>query len=55
METVDAVSVHSIKKEAYARAQKEDAGGKIATYSLFDHFVDVGGRERRLQGEGLAC
>lgn len=45
METVtDAVSVHSIKKEAYARAQKEagaEAGGKIATYSIFDHFVNV--------------
>lgn len=48
METVtDAVSVHSIKKEAYARAQKENAaqqnGGKIATYSIFDHFVNTYG------------
>lgn len=46
METVtDAVSVHSIKKEAYARAQKESAGegGKITTYSIFDHFVNTYG------------
>ncbi|PWN29719.1 hypothetical protein BDZ90DRAFT_230571 [Jaminaea rosea] len=48
METItDAVSVHSIKKEAYARAQKDGAGGpeggKIATYSIYDHFVDTYG------------
>ncbi|CAO1619945.1 unnamed protein product [Parajaminaea phylloscopi] len=46
METVtDAVSVHSIKKEAYARAQKVNGaeGGKITTYSIYDHFVDTYG------------
>ena len=42
METItDAVSVHSIKKEAYSRHQAKD--GKIATYSLFDHFVNTFG------------
>lgn len=44
METVtDAVSVHSIKKEAYARTQRENEGGKITTYSIYDHFVDTYG------------
>lgn len=53
METVtDAISVHSIKKEAYARAQRDQnesqgggppGGGKIATYSIFDHFVNTYG------------
>lgn len=57
METVtDAVSVHSIKKEAYSRqqihalqqgaAQTQPQGGaapKIATYSLLDHFIDTYG------------
>ena len=39
METVtDAVSVHSIKKEAYSRRVAE---GKIGTYNLYDHFCDV--------------
>lgn len=44
METItDAISVHSIKKEAYARTQRDSGseGGKIATYSIFDHFVNV--------------
>lgn len=54
METItDAVSVHSIKKEAYARAQKDGAGGpeggKIATYSIYDHFVDVSSRGIRVK------
>lgn len=49
METVtDSVSVHSIKKEAYSRnsllANNGDQpgqpnGGKIATYSLWDHYL----------------
>ncbi|PWN18615.1 hypothetical protein BCV69DRAFT_284920 [Microstroma glucosiphilum] len=46
METItDAISVHSIKKEAYARTQRDsgDEGGKIATYSIFDHFVNTYG------------
>lgn len=39
METVtDAVSIHSIKKEAYSRFVHD---GKIVTYSLFDHYVNV--------------
>lgn len=38
METVtDAISVHSIKKEAYSRRVNE---GKMVTYSLYDHFVE---------------
>ena len=42
METItDAVSVHSIKKEAYSHHQVKD--GKIATYSLLDHFVNTFG------------
>lgn len=42
METItDAVSVHSIKKEAYSRHQSQD--GKIATYSLLDHFINTFG------------
>lgn len=51
METVtDAVSVHSIKKEAYSRnallaakdgqQQGQSNGAKIATYSLWDHYLD---------------
>lgn len=49
METVtDAVSVHSIKKEAYSRQQslalqtesaQAQQTGKIATYSLLDHYI----------------
>ncbi|CBQ69345.1 related to PIK1-phosphatidylinositol 4-kinase [Sporisorium reilianum SRZ2] len=37
METItDAVSVHSIKKEAYSRMSEED---KAAGYTLYDHFL----------------
>ncbi|EST09239.1 Phosphatidylinositol 3-/4-kinase, catalytic domain protein [Kalmanozyma brasiliensis GHG001] len=37
METItDAVSVHSIKKEAYSRMKEED---KAAGYTLYDHFL----------------
>ncbi len=37
METItDAVSVHSIKKEAYSRMAEED---KAAGYTLYDHFL----------------
>lgn len=37
METItDAVSVHSIKKEAYSRMSEED---KSAGYTLYDHFL----------------
>jgi hypothetical protein len=44
METItDAVSVHSIKKEAYSRNQAANQEGKIATYSLLDHFVNTFG------------
>ncbi|UZJ54855.1 hypothetical protein CBS101457_004175 [Exobasidium rhododendri] len=42
METItDAVSVHSIKKEAYSHHQVKD--GKITTYSLLDHFINTFG------------
>ncbi|CEH17272.1 1-phosphatidylinositol 4-kinase [Ceraceosorus bombacis] len=41
METVtDAVSVHSIRKEAYTRRVNE---GKLGNYSLYDHFVETFG------------
>lgn len=44
METItDAVSVHSIKKEAYSRNQGANQDGKIATYSLLDHFINTFG------------
>lgn len=39
METItDALSVHSIKKEAYSRHVND---AKIATYSLYDHYLNV--------------
>ncbi|PWN50370.1 hypothetical protein IE53DRAFT_315921 [Violaceomyces palustris] len=41
METIsDAVSIHSIKKDAYSRHVNE---GKISTYSLYDHYTDTFG------------
>ncbi|PWY99187.1 hypothetical protein BCV70DRAFT_201393 [Testicularia cyperi] len=41
METItDAVSIHSIKKEAYSRMAEDD---KSTSYSLYDHFVNVYG------------
>lgn len=46
METItDAVSVHSIKKEAYSQASNEDGSGSepIRTYSLWDHYTQVYG------------
>ena len=40
METItDAISIHSIKKEAYT----QQVGGEIATYSLYDHFTTTHG------------
>lgn len=42
METItDAVSVHSIKKEAYSKIAASDAvqGGYLPSYTLYDHFV----------------
>lgn len=66
VETIrDAISIHSIKKDAYAR---QLADSSIASYSLFDHFVQTYGdpqslrfrRARRnfaesLAGYGIVC
>lgn len=46
METItDAVSVHSIKKEAYSRIASQDAAqaGYLPSYTLYDHFIAVFG------------
>lgn len=60
IETItDAISIHSIKKDAYARQMD---GNPIATYSLYDHFVQTFGephsqrfrRARRHFTESLA-
>lgn len=41
IETInDAVSVHSLKKNAYAR-RAEDGTQAFDSYSLYDHFVNV--------------
>jgi hypothetical protein len=41
VETInDAVSVHSIKKDAYAR-RAEDGTQVFTTFTLYDHFVNV--------------
>lgn len=47
IETIrDAISIHSIKKDAYAR---QLADSTIATYSLFDHFVQTYGDPQSLR------
>ena len=43
IETItDAISVHSIKKEAYA-SQMDGNGQPVSTYNLYDHFVQTFG------------
>jgi hypothetical protein len=54
METItDAVSVHSIKKEAYAKMTSapspENAGGVIPSFTLYDHFLEAFGSPNTLQ------
>ena len=54
METItDAVSVHSIKKEAYAKMtaapSPENAGGVIPSFTLYDHFLEAFGSPNTLQ------
>ena len=47
METItDAISVHSIKKEAYSQ---QIGGEKITTYGLYEHFTSVSNSEAGLE------
>lgn len=40
METiVDAVSLHSLKKAAYARLTRE--GGPLPNYTMYDYYLEV--------------